>query len=44
VSLALNDEYNHSWTFIGQSFSRRDAAFYGFVAEVGYTSEDVSQQ
>ena len=37
VSLALNDEYNHSWTFIGQSFSRRDAAYYGFVVEDGST-------
>jgi hypothetical protein len=41
VSLALNDEYNHSWTFIGQSFIRRDAAFYGFVVEDGCTTEDV---
>jgi hypothetical protein len=41
VSLALNDEYNHSWTFIGQSFSRRDAAYYGFVVEEnGYTAEE----
>jgi hypothetical protein len=42
VNLALNDEYNHSWTFIGQSFIRRDAASYGFVVEDGYTTEDVS--
>lgn len=41
VNLALNDEYNHSWTFIGQSFIRRDAAFYGFVVEDGYETEDV---
>ena len=42
MNLALNNEYNHSWTFIGQSFIRRDAAFYGFVVEDGYTTEDVS--
>jgi hypothetical protein len=42
VNLALNDEYNHSWTFISQSFVRRDAASYGFVVEDGYTTEDVS--
>lgn len=42
VNLALNDEYNHSWTFIGQSFIRRDAASYGFMVEDGSTTEDVS--
>ena len=41
VNLALNDEYNHSWAFIGQSFHRRDTAFYGFVVEGGATTEDV---
>ena len=38
VNLALNDEYNHSWTLISQSFVRRDAASYGFVVEDGYTT------
>ncbi len=42
VNLALNDEYNHSWAFIGQSFIRRDAASYGFVVEDGSKTEDVS--
>ncbi len=42
VNLALNDEYNHSWIFIGQSFIRRDAAFYGFVVEGGATTEDIN--
>jgi hypothetical protein len=33
--LALHDEYSHSWVFSGQSFNRRDTAFYGFVVEDG---------
>jgi hypothetical protein len=32
-SIALASEYSNDWALVGQSFTRRDAAYYGFIDE-----------
>ena len=39
-AVALASEYNDGWAMVGQSFVRRDAAYYGFVDESENMVED----
>lgn len=41
-AVSLASERSDGWALVGQSFVRRDAAYYGFNVEEGFTVEDLS--